>query len=78
MQDSYSLRCAPQVHGYCYDVLHESIEKFEEELNNPQTSHIVIDNQQYPIFPNTERIIQAFDALILACHEISSISIVRS
>jgi histidine ammonia-lyase len=43
VQDSYSLRCVPQVHGVAYDLLRDVIETVEQELNMPQTTHLLLN-----------------------------------
>ncbi len=77
VQDPYSFRCVPQVHGATYDVIKYAERIFETEINS------VTDNPL--IFPDEDRIISggnfhgqalafALDHLALALHELGSIS----
>ena len=45
MQDAYSLRCAPQVHGAVRDTLAEARRVFEIELNSVTDNPLVIDDE---------------------------------
>ncbi|HLJ50747.1 MAG TPA: histidine ammonia-lyase [Bryobacteraceae bacterium] len=45
VQDAYSLRCAPQVHGAVRDVLAEARRTFEIELNSVTDNPLVIDDE---------------------------------
>jgi len=77
VQDPYSFRCIPQVHGACRDALEHFISVFENEIN------AVTDNPT--VFPETGEVISAgnfhgeplainFDFLAVALAEIGSIS----
>ncbi len=77
VQDPYSFRCVPQVHGATFDVIKYAEQIFETEIN------AVTDNPL--IFPDEDRIISggnfhgqplalALDHLALAMHELGSIS----
>ena len=77
VQDPYSFRCIPQVHGASYDVIQYVADIFETEINS------VTDNPT--IFPQDELIISggnfhgqplamALDYLSIALSELSSIS----
>jgi histidine ammonia-lyase len=77
VQDPYSFRCIPQVHGATKDVIRYAIEIFEREIN------AVTDNPT--IFPETDEIISAgnfhgqplaitLDHLGIALAELGSIS----
>lgn len=77
VQDSYSLRCAPQVHGACRDALEYVLAAVRRELNT------VTDNPL--IFPDEDEVISggnfhgepmalAFDFLGIALAEIANIS----
>jgi histidine ammonia-lyase len=77
VQDPYSFRCVPQVHGATFDVIKYVEQIFETEINS------VTDNPL--IFPDEDRIISggnfhgqplafALDHLALAMHELGSIS----
>lgn len=80
IQDAYSLRCAPQIHGASKDAINFVKERVEIELN------AVTDNPL--IFPDTEDIISGgnfhgqpmaipFDVLKIAVSEIADVSGVR-
>jgi histidine ammonia-lyase len=45
VQDAYSLRCAPQVHGAVRDTLAEARRVFEIELNSATDNPLVIDDE---------------------------------
>ena len=77
VQDPYSFRCIPQVHGASRDVLKAAIELFENEVN------AVTDNPL--VFPDSDKVVSggnfhgqplalALDRLALATHEWASIS----
>jgi histidine ammonia-lyase len=77
VQDPYSLRCSPQVHGACKDVINHVQTVFEKEINS------VTDNPT--IFPDEDEIISAgnfhgqplamaLDYLGIAIAELGSIS----
>ena len=77
VQDPYSFRCIPQVHGACRDALEHFITVFENEIN------AVTDNPT--VFPDSDEVISAgnfhgeplainFDFLAIALAEIGSIS----
>lgn len=77
VQDPYSFRCIPQVHGASYDAIEHAREVTEREIN------AVTDNPT--IFPEQDMIVSAgnfhgqplalvLDHLALAVHELGSIS----
>jgi histidine ammonia-lyase len=77
VQDPYSFRCAPQVHGACKDAINHAQSVFEKEINS------VTDNPT--IFPDEDEIISAgnfhgqplamaLDYLGIAVAELGSIS----
>ena len=77
VQDPYSFRCIPQVHGASRDILNAAIELFENEVN------AVTDNPL--VFPDFDKVVSggnfhgqplalALDRLALATHEWASIS----
>jgi len=77
VQDPYSFRCIPQVHGATRDVAAKARELFEDEIN------AVTDNPL--VFPDDDKIVSAgnfhgqplalaLDGLTLAIHELASIS----
>ena len=77
VQDPYSFRCIPQVHGASRDVLKDAVELFENEVN------AVTDNPL--VFPDSDKVLSggnfhgqplalALDRLALATHEWASVS----
>jgi histidine ammonia-lyase len=77
VQDPYSFRCMPQVHGASRDVLLGAVDLFENEVN------AVTDNPL--VFPDDDKVVSggnfhgqplamALDRLALAVHEWASIS----
>lgn len=77
VQDPYSIRCAPQVHGASRGVIQHVSEIFETEING------VSDNPN--IFPDLDRVVSAgnfhgqplalaLDYLSIALHELGNIS----
>ncbi|PCJ80484.1 MAG: histidine ammonia-lyase [Bacteroidetes bacterium] len=77
VQDPYSFRCMPQVHGATRDIVIDARELFENEIN------AVTDNPL--VFPDEDKILSggnfhgqplalALDRLTLAVHELASIS----
>lgn len=77
VQDAYSLRCAPQVHGACRDAFSYAVGVFERELGS------VVDNPI--VLPDTAEVVSggnfhgqplalAMDTMAIAVTELSSIS----
>ena len=77
VQDAYSVRCAPQVHGAVRDIVHQATAVFERELGS------VVDNPI--VFPDTGDVVSAgnfhgqplafsLDFLAIGMTEIGSIS----
>ena len=77
VQDPYSFRCIPQVHGASFDVFIEARNLFENEVN------AVTDNPL--VFPDEDKVVSGgnfhgqplaltIDRLTLAVHELASIS----
>lgn len=77
VQDAYSFRCIPQVHGASYDLIQFALNVFETEVN------AVTDNPL--IFPDEDKILSggnfhgqilsnAFDVMALAFNQLGSIS----
>lgn len=77
IQDPYSFRCIPQVHGAAKQTIYSTRDTFETEINS------VTDNPI--IFPDEDKIISAgnfhgeflavaFDTLCIGCAELGSIS----
>ncbi len=44
VQDAYSLRCIPQVHGTCYDAFFRTLETLEIEINSVTDNPIVLED----------------------------------
>jgi len=45
VQDAYSLRCIPQVHGSCYDAFFRTLETIEIEMNSVTDNPIVLEDE---------------------------------
>ncbi len=76
VQDPYSLRCIPQVHGACRDLL-EFVEKtFDNELNSATDNPLVFENGEILSGGNFhgQPVAFALDIITLALCEIGSIS----
>lgn len=77
LQDSYSMRCAPQIHGPSYDAIEYACRVIEKELNAGTDNPLV--------FPESEQILSggnfhgqalafAFDIASMAVSELSNVS----
>src|SRR5215212_3675996 len=66
VQDAYSLRCAPQVHGACRDLLDYAGRTFAVELNAATDNPLVLVDGQLLAF--------ALDALAMAVSELADIA----
>jgi histidine ammonia-lyase len=77
VQDAYSLRCAPQVHGACRDLLRYVEETVAVELNAATDNPLVLV-EQHEIVSNGnfhgQPLAFALDALAMAASELASIS----
>ena len=75
VQDAYSLRCAPQVHGAVRDVLEDARDTFATELNSATDNPLVIDGE---IFSggnfHGEPLALALDSLAIAMAALAGIS----
>ena len=76
IQDSYSLRCIPQVHGAIRDALEYVREKTDIELNAVTDNPLIFDGDEVVSGGNFhgEPMALAYDFLGIACSEIASIS----
>ncbi len=77
VQDAYTLRCAPQVHGACKDTLRHVRGVVETELNSATDNPFIFDNPPRAISGGNfhgEPIAIAMDILGIAVSEIANIS----
>ena len=79
MQDAYSFRCAPQVHGPVVDLTRETRRILEIEINSATDNPLVFvgDNGASIISGGNfhgQNLALASDAIAVACHELASIS----
>ena len=77
MQDAYSLRCAPQVHGACKDAFAHIKDKMEIEINSVTDNPILFCDDDDAISGGNfhgESVALAFDYLGIALSELGSIS----
>ncbi|MBI4133107.1 histidine ammonia-lyase, partial [Candidatus Uhrbacteria bacterium] len=77
VQDSYSLRCAPQVHGACRDALAYAAAAVERELNSVTDNPLIFEKPDVAISGGNfhgEPIAIAMDTLGIAIAELANIS----
>ncbi len=76
VQDPYSLRCAPQVHGACRDAIDYARRVIEIELNSATDNPLVFENGDVISGGNFhgEPLALALDMLAIALSELASIS----
>jgi histidine ammonia-lyase len=77
VQDAYSLRCAPQVHGATWDALETVREKLEIEINAVTDNPIIFPEDQAAISGGNfhgQPMALAFDYLCIAISEMANIS----
>jgi histidine ammonia-lyase len=79
VQDAYSFRCAPQVHGPVIDLLAESRRMLEIEINSATDNPLIFTNGSKDDVISGgnfhgQNLSLAADALAVACHELASIS----
>ena len=79
VQDAYSFRCAPQVHGPVIDLLAESRRMLEIEINSATDNPLIFtDGSKDDVISggnfHGQNLSLAADALALSCHELASIS----
>jgi histidine ammonia-lyase len=77
VQDAYSLRCAPQVHGACRDLLDYVVATVEVELNAATDNPLVLLDEAEIVSAGNfhgQPLAFALDALAMAVAELASIS----
>jgi histidine ammonia-lyase len=77
VQDAYSLRCAPQVHGACRDLLRYVEETVSVELNAATDNPLVLVEQREIVSNGNfhgQPLAFALDALAMAASELANIS----
>ena len=77
VQDAYALRCAPQVHGACRDLLEYAAATVEVELNAATDNPLVLLEEQAIVSAGNfhgQPLAFALDALAMAVAELASIS----
>jgi histidine ammonia-lyase len=77
VQDAYSLRCAPQVHGACRDLLDYVAATIEVELNAATDNPLVLVEEEEIVSAGNfhgQPLAFALDALAMAVTELASIS----
>ena len=79
VQDAYSFRCSPQVHGPVIDILRETRRILEIEVNSATDNPLVfIDEDEVEIISggnfHGQNLALASDSIAIACHELASIS----
>ncbi len=77
VQDAYSIRCAPQVHGASLDVFHHVLNILDIEMNAVTDNPIVFDESQEAISAGNfhgQPLALGFDYIALAISELANIS----
>ena len=79
VQDAYSFRCSPQVHGPVIDLLLETRRMLEIEINSATDNPLIFtDGSNDEVISggnfHGQNLSLAADALALSCHELASIS----
>jgi len=77
VQDAYALRCAPQVHGACRDLLDYAVATVEVELNAATDNPLVLLDEGEIVSAGNfhgQPLAFALDALAMAVAELASIS----
>jgi histidine ammonia-lyase len=77
LQDPYSLRCAPQVHGASLDVLNYAIQVAENELNAATDNPLVFPDEDLIVSGGNfhgQPLALAFDMVSMAISEMANIS----
>ncbi len=77
VQDAYSLRCAPQVHGACLDALKHVLDIVDREMNAVTDNPLIFTDEQEAISAGNfhgEPLALAFDYMGMAISEIANIS----
>ncbi|HNT27084.1 MAG TPA: histidine ammonia-lyase [bacterium] len=77
VQDSYSIRCAPQVHGAVRDALHHAVEVLTTELNSSTDNPLIFPDERETISAGNfhgEPVALVMDYLAAAASELGNIS----
>lgn len=77
VQDPYSIRCAPQIHGPCLDAVNYAIRTIEAELNAVTDNPLVFHEQNLILSGGNfhgQALAMAFDFASIAMAEIGSVS----
>ena len=76
VQDPYSFRCIPHVHGACRDTVEQSSQFVNNEINSVSDNPVVLDNGEIGFSGHfhAEHIALALDSISMAMAEIGAIS----
>ncbi|MBI3232993.1 MAG: histidine ammonia-lyase [Bacteroidetes bacterium] len=77
VQDPYSFRCIPQVHGATYDAVQYITKVFEKEINSVTDNPLIFPDEDLVISGGNfhgQTLALALDHLTLALHELGNIS----
>ena len=76
IQDPYSFRCIPHVHGACRDVVNQSAVSINNEINSVSDNPIILDGRKigYSGHFHAEHIAMALDSIAISMSEIGAIS----
>ena len=76
VQDPYSFRCIPHVHGACRDTVSHSTQSINNEINSVSDNPLILDNGKvaYSGHFHAEHIALSLDSISMAMAEIGSIS----
>ena len=79
VQDAYSFRCSPQVHGPVIDLITETRRMLEIEINSATDNPLVfVENETVDVVSggnfHGQNLALASDSIAIACHELASIS----
>ena len=76
VQDPYSFRCIPHVHGACRDTVNHSSESINNEINSVSDNPLILDSGEvgYSGHFHAEHIALSLDSIAMAMSEIGSIS----
>ncbi len=77
IQDAYSLRCIPQVHGATLDALEYALNKIEIEMNSATDNPLLFTKEEDVLSAGNfhgQPVAMVFDYLAIAVHELANIS----
>ncbi len=77
IQDAYSLRCIPQVHGATLDAITHALEKIEIEMNSATDNPLLFTKEGDVLSAGNfhgQPVAMVFDYLAIAIHELANIS----